>query len=461
MENVSVKVFERELPLSQLDKLPKEVGIYLVGGALRDTMLGIKYRELDILVTSIPLAELTKFLRYNGKAEPVGKSFTVIKWYPKNKVGPIDVSIPSMRAFNSDQRTSEDSLDPSMKIEVDLGQRDFTVNALALDLRNGKLIDPFNGAKDIENFVLRMVSDSTFVADPLRCIRAAYICGRCGLNIEERTLKQLKSSAASISTIAPERIAEELRKILLLPKPSVALRLCKDWGLLQYFIPELGVCVDVSQEGGWHAHDVFEHLLAAVDFSPSILPVRLAALFHDIGKPARRKYLPERDRAIFYGHQNLGEKMTRRIMARLMFSKDLTERVAKLVRFHMFTQAQTDKGIRRFVRNVGIDLLDDLFALRYADIEAQGTDRDKTSDEYYQRQIDKILSEKPPLSVKDLEINGEDVMRVLNINQGPTVGKILDDFLELVIDDPSMNERELLLAKLRQIDTYSKSGTDR
>ncbi len=450
MKQININI-DDDLPPELIRNLPERAGIYLVGGAVRDAFIGLKYRELDILVTSLSVSELTSILRRFGKAEPVGKSFTVIKWFPRGRSGAIDVSIPAYRDFRPTARHSEEALDPSMTIEDDLGQRDFTANAIAIDLRTKALIDPYGGAGDIEAGILRAVAKNSLEADPLRCLRAAVICARCGFHPDEKTLELIEKTAPKIQTIAPERIAEELRKMLLLPKPSVALRLCRDWGLLKYFLPELAVCDGVTQEGGWHASDVFGHLLATVDSAPPKFPVRLAAMLHDIGKPARRKYLPDRDRAIFYGHQNLGERMTRKIMSRLLFSKDLTDRVAALVRFHMFTQAQTDKGIRRFVRKVGADLLEELFELRFADIEAQGTDRDKGPDEEFQRRINFVLSAKPPLSAKDLAIGGDEIMSLLGIEQGPLVGRILEGLLEFVIDDPSKNSPEELIAETRRL----------
>ncbi|HHS51135.1 MAG TPA: HDIG domain-containing protein [candidate division Zixibacteria bacterium] len=439
MNKISISTDE-DIPPDFISSLPENAGIYAVGGAIRDAILGIPSRELDLLVTALPLDKLTKILRRWGVAEPVGKSFTVIKWYPRGKFRAIDVSIPTKR----DKRVSSEG-NPAMTVEEDLAGRDFTVNAIALDLRTDELIDPFGGREDISAKVLRAVSKNALSADPLRCLRAVYICARCGLYPDSATLRQIEASAPDLADIAPERIAEELKKIVLLPKPSTAFRLCRDWGLLPHFLPELTACEGVTQEGGWHAHDVFEHLMATIDSAPPRLAVRLAALFHDIGKPARRKYIPERDRAIFYGHQNLGERMARKALLRLMFSKELAERVAVLVRFHMFTQAQTDKGVRRFIRKVGVELLDDLFDLRFADIEAQGTDRDKRPDEEFRARIEKILSEKPPLSYKDLTVDGNDVMRLLNISAGPRVGEALEHLLQIVLDEPSKNDRETLL----------------
>ncbi len=448
MKTVSRESFIASIPVGFIENLPGEAGIYVVGGALRDIICGIPYRELDLLVTSIPLDRLLKILRRFGKAEAVGRSFTVIKWSPRLSSETIDVSVPSRRDISM---PDGGAVDPDMPVVEDLAQRDFTVDAMAFDLRTSEIIDPFHAIEDIEKHILKAVTDTSLEADPLRCIRGAYICAKCGLAVEPRTLELIRSTASDIKNIAPERIAEEIRKTLLLPKPSDALRLWRDWGLLDHFIPELAGCVGVVQEGGWHAYDVFEHLLHTVDASPPQFDVRLAALFHDIGKPARRKFLPERNRAIFYGHQNLGERLTTKIMSRLHFSKELTNRVAQLVRFHMFSHAETDKGIRRFIRRVGVELLDDLFELRFADIKAQGTDREEESDKIYRKKIMRILEEKPPLSPTDLAIDGNDIMNTLALNEGREVGEILEKLLEIVIDSPSKNTKDILIEELENM----------
>jgi putative nucleotidyltransferase with HDIG domain len=296
------------------------------------------------------------------------------------------------------------------------------------------------------------VKENSLSADPLRCLRAAFFCAKCDLTPEKKTLENIIREIGNLGNTAPERIGEELKKLLIkLEKPSVALNLWKEWGVLKCVMPELVGCIGVTQEGGWHAHDVFDHLLRTVDEAPPILEVRLAALFHDIGKPKKRRYLPEENRATFYGHQHNGEKMTRKILERLKFSNDDIDRIGKLVRFHMFTHAQTDKGVRRFVRRVGEDLLNDLYALRFADIEAQGTNRDKSEDEKYIARVKKILAERPPLSVRDLAVTGSDIMTIFGIPESPEIGKILTHLLEFVLDDPSRNDREILIGEIRKI----------
>jgi len=441
--------FTEELPAEFIENFPNNIGLYVVGGALRDAILAEGCRppiELDILITGVEEHKLLDILRCFGKARSVGKSFTVIKWYPHEQQSAIDVSLPARRNI---ALPGGCEFDPNMPVEEDLIQRDFTVDAMAFDLHTGELLDPFGGLCDLKNGVLRAVSENSLAADPVRCLRAAYVCAKCGLLPNEETLSLIKSAMKDLWKVAPERIGEELRKLLIrLERPSAAFLLWNDWGLLEIVLPELAEGIGVTQEGGWHAHDVFEHNLRTVDAAPLKLDVRLAALFHDVGKPKRRRYLIEEERATFYGHQNVSERMSKTALKRLRFSGEIIDRVGRLVRYHMFTHAQTDKGVRRFIRRIGEDILTELFELRYADIKAQGTDRDDSSDRQYETRVRAILDEKPPLSPRDLAVDGNDVMRLLNIEEGPEVGKVLNHLLELVLDDPSKNERESLIAAI-------------
>ena len=442
-----------ELPDDFFDKLPDGAKIYAVGGSVRDRFLpDLEPRELDLLITGICEDELLPLLNRFGKARRVGRSFSVIKWYPRkvNPLRPIDVSIPSSRGLGSPKKESE------ITLEEDLGGRDFTVNAMAFDLAAGELIDPFSGRDDLRKGILRRVSPDSLFADPLRCLRAAYLAARCGLSPETDTLKNIQKAADKLPEVAPERIAEELKKLLLvLEKPSRALKLWRDWEILPIVLPELAEGVGVTQEGGWHAWGVFEHNLATADAAPRKLDVRLAALFHDCGKPRRRRYHPERDRATFYGHQSVGERMARKALERLRFSGELIERVGTLIRNHMFNHAETDRGVRRFIRRVGEDLLDEIFELRFADIRAQGTGRDETADREYKKRVQKILAARPPLTSSDLAIGGHDIMEEFHISEGPKVGKILGYLLEAVIDDPEVNRRAALMDLARD---FIRSG---
>ena len=441
------KILLKKLPEKFPDSLPNGAGLYAVGGAIRDTLLaGCSPRELDILMTGVEVKNVLRILRRFGKARLVGQSFTVIKWHPKNTGRIVDVSLPSKRDIS---QPGETKFDISMSVEEDLAERDFTVDAMALNLITGKFLDPFGGQKDLKNGILRTVKDSSLRADPIRCLRAAYICARCRLAPDKKTLDMIKSAAPKLKHVAQERIGEELKKLMLeLDKPSEALKLWLEWGLTDIILPELMEGVGVTQEGGWHAYDVFEHGLKTVDAAPRKTDVRLAALFHDAGKPRRRKYMPEKDRATFYGHQNVSERMAKHALKRLKFPGKTIDRVTRLVRNHMFTHAETDKGVRRFIRRVGEDILDELFELRYADIEAQGTARDDTPDRKYEIRVRKILKEKPPLSTRDLAIGGKDIMQILGIDESPEIGKVLNHLLEIVLDNPELNKKETLISEM-------------
>jgi putative nucleotidyltransferase with HDIG domain len=261
----------------------------------------------------------------------------------------------------------------------------------------------------------------------------------------------MREHASSIRTVAPERIQEELVKLLTRAvRPSIGFRLMRETGLLREILPELDQAVGVDQPGGYHAFDVFEHSLATLDASPADLIQRLAALLHDVGKPATRNLTL--DGATFYGHDRLAARMTREALQRLRFSRDITEVVVLLVRFHMFTMGPgvTDKGLRRLVRRVGEDHIYELLNTRRADIVAQGRDLSTQEVDEFEARIQIELAEKPPLGLKALTVNGNDVMRRFGLAPGPLVGRILDHLLETVLDRPEMNEKEALLDEARR-----------
>ncbi len=446
MNNYNINI-QWKLPQLLQNKLEARGKIYFVGGYIRDKLIGIERTDQDILVIGIASDELVKILQEYGFAEWVGKSFSVIKFHYGGQI--YDISIPS-------RRTAEDSIpDENLSLEDDLLSRDFTINSIAYDIRTGELIDPANGIEDIKSKVLRMTSEHSFDTDPLRLLRLCRLRAKLNFRIEPKTFAIAKNSVSKLTKISPERIGEEFTKIMKLDKPSSAFRCMQELGILELIIPELAECVGITQPGGMHAYDVFEHILHTIDESPRKPLVRFAAMFHDITKPRHRE-IAENGRAKFYNHQISAAKVAKRWLEKYAFSKKFAESVAKLVRYHMFTHAETEKGIRRFVRKIGEELLDDIFQLRFADTKAQGLGGDMDAEmEYYERTM-KILSEKPPLSVKSLAVNGNDVMNVLQIQPGPIVGEVLNKLLEIVIDDPSKNRREILIDLMKNMDFLKK-----
>ncbi len=429
------------LPSELLEELLAVGDVYFVGGTVRDHLLGIQRQDQDILVVGVPPEQLLDILRRYGYAEQVGKSFSVIKFHWRGEI--FDVALPA-------RRTPEGAVyDPSMSVEDDLKSRDFTANAVGYHLRTCRFVDPLGGIEDIKRRVLRATSDEVFRVDPIRVLRMCRFEAKLGFDVEPHTFELARSAAPQLASVPPERVREEMEKIMLLPKPSVALRCMVNVGAADVILPELVECVGVTQPGSLHSYDVFEHLMRTVDYSPPDLMVRFAALFHDITKP-RHRFVDETGRARFFNHHITAAKLARRWLTRYTFSKKFADKVATLVRYHMYTHAATEKGIRRFIRKVGEELIEPLFQLRFADTRAQGPAGDLPAEERFAEKVRKILAQKPPLSVKDLEVNGHDVMEILGIPPGPKVGEVLEYLLSAVLDDPRKNRREILLQMIKE-----------
>ncbi|MGH8004504.1 MAG: CCA tRNA nucleotidyltransferase, partial [Limisphaerales bacterium] len=380
-----------------------------------------------------------------GYVDLVGRFFGVIKFTDKETGVTFDISLPRKeKSTGVGHKDFEVDFDPLLPVETDLGRRDFTINAMALEVAAQKLIDPFSGVADLKAKLIRQVFPQAFEEDPLRMLRAVQFASRFNFEIESKTWEHLCTSVKSIETVAAERIAEELNKLILLsPKPSVGFKLMERSGLLKIILPELAEGVGVTQPGGYHRWEVYEHTLYVVDAAPPKLAVRWAALLHDVAKP--RTKVATGEGATFYGHEKLGSKMAKQMLRRLKYSNDFIDQVFLLVDKHMFTTQVTDKGLRRLIRKVGPDLVFDLLDLRRADVVGQGMGGKTDDVDELETRIKAELEKKPPFNVKDLAVTGHDIMENLQIPAGPEVGKVLNYLLEQVLDDPALNEKSSLL----------------
>ena len=438
------------LSQESIDVILRRGRIYEVGGCVRDRFLkrGENVKDRDYIVTGIPFDDLTNILRTHGRVDLVGRSFGVIKFTQlrKGESHTFDISLP--RKEHSTGLAHTDfavDFDPTLPIEDDLARRDFTVNAMALALDNDELVDPLHGLIDLENHQLRMTSPASFSEDPLRMLRATQFAARFGFILEPGTFTALRDHASLIRSVSPERIAEELTKLLTLaPNPSDGLRLMQTSGLLKEILPELEMTVGVDQPGGYHRYEVFEHVIRTIDACRPSLRLRLAALFHDICKPQAKRLVDKG--ATFYGHETTGAVTAKIVMNRLRFPKDLTSEVSTLVERHMFTTDVTDKGLRRLVKRVGIDLIFDLLDLRRADVIAQGMGGITDDVDQFEKDIRDELARKPPFGLGDLALNGGDLMTQFNLTPGPTIGAVLNFLMEKVLDQPEDNTREKLTA---------------
>ena len=417
-----------------------------VGGCVRDLLRGIPVADWDVGTSARPEAVLRLFPR----AIPTGlKHGTVTIPTPD---GPCEVTTYRVESGYSDARRP-DEVEFVRDVTRDLARRDFTVNAMAWDPDTGVLVDPFGGRADLERRRIRAVGNALdrFREDGLRPMRAARFAATLEFDLEAETEAALGPSRDRLALVAPERIRDELMKMLLARTPSRGLEVLRRTGLLDTVLPELQGCVAVPQNRH-HAYDVYFHTLHALDAAPAEKPiVRLAALFHDVGKPLTRA--ERAGDATFYNHEFESVRLAEEAMTRLRFSRETLTRVSHLVRHHMFDYRPewTAAAVRRFVRNVGPDHIADLFDLRIADNIGNGL---KTGFPHYleelRTRVEEILAAREALSLRDLEIDGGDVMRELGLAPGPRVGRILDRLLEEVIEDPGRNRREWLLRRVRE-----------
>ncbi len=429
--------------------------LYEVGGAVRDSLISgqPQSKDIDFLVTGIPYRRLCSILRRFGRVDIVGRTFGVIKFsQPPNGTRPaaiFDFVLPR-KEFSTGvgHRDFEVDFDHNLGVADDLARRDFTINAIAREVTTGEYVNPLNGRADIEAKRIRFTSPASFTEDPLRMLRAVQFAARFEFTVEPETLAAITANASMIATVSPERIAEELNKLLTrAEKPSLGFKLMQQTEMLAEVLPELVATIGVEQPGPYHAYPVFEHTLYTIDAAPPRLLLRMAALWHDIAKPQTKR--ETEDGATFYGHEAVGARLARSALQRLRYSGRFIDEVSLLVEKHMFTTEVTDKGLRRLIRKLGEDLIFDLLDLRRADVVGQGMGGSTDDVDELQHRIIAEIERKPPFGLHDLAINGNQIMAELNLEEGKLVGEILDHLLEMVLDDPNKNEYEILLNEVK------------
>ncbi|MBX4189515.1 HD domain-containing protein [Candidatus Parcubacteria bacterium] len=426
---------------------------FLVGGCVRDLALGRKPKDWDITTIAKPeeIEPLFEHTFYENDYGTVG----IVDETPRDEsLRVIEVTPYRLESTYSDFRRP-DKVEWGTTLEEDLKRRDFTMNAIALDVEKNELVDPFQGQKDIEKKLIRTVGnpDERFGEDALRMLRALRFASELNFAIEQETLEAIMKNAHLLEHISKERIKDELIKIVMSENPSIALGLATQLGLLKYISPEFEKGVGVEQNQA-HAYTVWEHLLRSLDHAAKKnfpLHVRLAALFHDIAKPHTRKWL--NDQWTFYGHEVVGAKIAKNVLNELKFPKEIAEKVVKLVRWHMFfsdTETITLSAVRRMVRNVTPELIWDLMSVRAAD--RIGTGRPKESP-YRLRKYHSMIEEvmRDPISVKQLKVSGGEIMELTGAAPGPHIGFILEILLSEVLEDPKKNEKEYLESRVKDL----------
>ncbi|HEY0381899.1 MAG TPA: HD domain-containing protein [Candidatus Elarobacter sp.] len=445
-------------------------GVYAVGGRVRDEFRSLldgaerPPKDLDYVVTGISQADLLERLRAVGRIDVVGASFAVVKF--RHHAGEADIALPRReRSTGLGHKDFAIEAGPEVSLADDLRRRDFRMNMIARSLADDEVVDPYGGIADIRSGRIDIVDEATFEEDPLRLLRAAQFAARFGYTPSERTQTAMRAAATLVATVSAERVGEEIAKLLRARSPSTGLEILRATGVLAHVWPELLEGIEVDQNE-WHAYDVYRHNLATLDAAPAgDIALRLAALLHDVGKPRTAAPRPDGRGNTFYQHEQIGAEMVPAMLARLRLPNDTVDTVAHLVRHHMYSADPDalDKTLRRFVRRIGPEHLDRLFALRWADIEGSGLPRRDDSNERFEARIAAVVAEGPPFSVRDLAISGDDVVAVLvRKNLAPPgfrgdrrVGEVLHALFEEVTDDPSRNEAGLLAERAeRYIDEH-------
>lgn len=440
------------------DELTKAgYGAYLVGGCLRDLLLGREPKDWDFAT--------------NAKPEEVQKIFADSVY--ENQFGTVGVKtgaedarqkIVEVTTFRLEGKYTDkrhpDEIKFAKTIEEDLSRRDFTINAMAFEVTTHKrrlegLVDPFGGLEDLRAGVVRTVGnpEERFREDALRLMRAPRFAAELDFQIEMNTRRAIEKLSGELEMIAKERVRDEFVKILETPRAAAGIIMLEELNLLRNVLPELREGLGVGQNKH-HIYTVFEHSVRALDYAAKknySLLVRSASLLHDVGKPKSKQ--GDGPDSTFYQHQYIGEWMALQALDRLRFPKDFAEKVVHLVRHHMFyynVGDVTPAGVRRFLARVGPENVDNLIKVREADRIGSGVEKAVPYKlRHFLFMIEKVKHD--PISPKMLKVNGDDVMRLLKISPGPKVGYILSVLLEEVLDDPERNIKEELGLRIEEL----------
>lgn len=421
--------------------------LYMVGGAVRDSFLNKEVTNWDFATNATPDKILKLFPQgfYNNTYGTVGVTQEIEK-----KQLLFEITTYRKEGVYTDFRHPQ-KVAWAKTIQEDLGRRDFTINAMAYDGKT--LIDPYHGERHLKDKIIVAVGepDLRFTEDALRLIRGVRFASQLGFLIEERTRDSIQRNAKLITNISWERVRDELLKILASDHPSEGILFLRSTTLLQYILPELEACFSVQQKSPkrHHIYDVGTHLVMSLKHCPSQdVITRLASLLHDIGKVPTHRKDAKTQLITFYNHEVVGTNLVEKIADRLRLSNKQKEQLIQLVKYHQFTvsELQTDKAVRRFIRNIGKEYLQELLHLRTADRIGSGATPTSWRLELFKKRIEEV--QKEPFKVSDLKINGNDVMKILDIKPGPKIGEILKKLFDQVVDKKISNEHDALLGEL-------------
>lgn len=445
---------------------------FVVGGCVRDLLLGRAPKDWDVTTDAVPekIMELFPESFYENDFGTVGvKTPRFHADTPEDKEHDIvEVTTYRIESEYTDKRRPKE-VQFTTSLEQDLARRDFTINALAYGPQSKEkdgewqLVDLFGGEEDLKKKVIRTVGnpEERFGEDALRLMRAVRFYAELrdpnekkeahNWHIENETFQAIRKLAPTLDMISKERVRDELSKIILSTSPSEGIAMLEETGLLRFILPELREGIGITQNLH-HIYTVWEHNLRALATCPSRkLSVRLAALLHDVGKPRTKR--GEGYRSTFYNHDHVGGRMTRTILTRLRFSKEVTEKAALLVDNHLFyynVGEVTEASVRRLIRRVGLENMDDLMAVRIGDRLGSGVPKGKP---YKLRHLEYMIEKvsRDPISVKMLAVKGTDLIETLQVPAGPMIGAILDVLLAEVIENPGKNSKEILLKRAEEL----------
>lgn len=423
---------------------------YLVGGAVRDELLGIDSEDADFVVPGVDYAGLRAALEPHGRVEEfeVAGRQVGARLHPRDpalrKLAPAGIEFAPPRAERSTgpgRHDFEIVAEPGLSIEDDMARRDFTVNAMARRLDTGELVDPFGGRADLNAGVLRTVRQRSFAEDPLRLVRGLRFVSQLGLTPDDATLQQMRDEASAISLVSGERLGDELAKLLRGKQPARALRLARDTGVLTALLPELESTIGFEQDSDRQNLPLDEHIFAVVQAAADAdasLPVRLAALLHDAGKPGANG-----------DHAERGARLAGTALRRLRYPTRLRTHVTRLVAGHAFPLDHVDELFaRRFLRVHGDELALDLVAHKQADLHGKQVPLEEHEAAVKLRAL--LEQERAqPHRLEDLAVDGSDLIE-LGYQEGPELGRTLEALLDAVVDEPSLNTREALLERVRR-----------
>ncbi len=470
-DQYEIKKLEIPKEVLEASKTLKNNGFeaYLIGGCVRDILLNRKPKDWDLTTNAKPEEIISIFpdTFYENNYGTVGVVFDNTT---DESLKVIEVTPYRLESEYSDNRRP-DHVTFSEKLEDDLQRRDFTINAIALNIEQnkkgeivGKFLDYYKGHSDLKDKIIRTVGSPTerFQEDGLRILRAIRISTEIGFKINENTEKAIKSKGNLLKNIAKERIRQEFQSIIMSENPMAGIVSCEKLGILAYIVPELRKTISIEQNRS-HIYDVWEHSLRALQHGADkkySLEIRLAALFHDIGKPASRRRDEKQNLWTFYGHEVIGSRETAKILTELRFPSKIIEKVAKLVRWHMFfsdTEQITLSAVRRIISQVGRDNVWDLMNLRSCDRIGMGRPKESP---YRLRKYHSMIEEAltAPVSVAMLKINGKKLMDVTHETPGPKIGYVLHALFEEVLENPALNTEEYLNKRSKELIKLSEKA---